>query len=265
MITSTANPRVKAIRALRRRKERDARAVAYIEGIRPILTAIDAGAAIDTLIIAPDLLTSPRARDAVARATNEGIPALEVTPAVFRSLSDRDGPQGLAAVIRQRWTTLDDHTLEDGDRWVALTAVADPGNLGTILRTCDAAAAEGVILLEASADPYDPTALRASTGAVFTRRLVRATWPDFTAWARRESATVTATADNAPTPYRGANYGPRSIILMGSEREGLTADQQAFCDQTVAIPMRGSADSLNLAVATALVLYELLAQHESAG
>ncbi len=110
---------------------------------------------------------------------------------------------------------------------------------------------------------HDPTALRASTGAVFTRRLVRADWVSFAAWARREGATVVGAAAGAETPYRGADYGSRSVVLMGSEREGLSPEQREFCDRTVAIPMLGTADSLNLAVATALVLYELVAQRET--
>ncbi len=263
MITSTSNDRVKAIRALKRRKERDARGLAYVEGIRAVLTAIESDADIALLVIAPDLLTSATARAALQRANTEGIELLEVSRQVFDSLSNRDGPQGLAAVICQRWRPLDSVTLEDGDRWLALTAVQDPGNLGTILRTADASGATGVILLESGADPWDPTAIRASTGAVFTQHLVRADWASFTAWASASGATVVGATDDAKTTYRGADYGSRTVVLLGSEREGLTEAQRDFCNALVAIPMRGSVDSLNLGVAASLVAYEVMHQREA--
>jgi TrmH family RNA methyltransferase len=263
MITSTANNRIRSIRALKRRKERDERGLAYVEGIRSVLSAIESGADIALLLVAPDQLTSERAREAVAAAEATGIERIDVSRKVFESLSNRDGPQGIAAVIRQHWRALRSVELEDGERWVALTAVQDPGNLGTILRTADAAGATGVILLEIGADPWDRTAMRASTGAVFTQQIVRADWKSFIEWARESGATVVGAADNSETHYRGADYGPRTILLMGSEREGLSATQQAFCARRVAIPMRGSVDSLNLGVAASLVLYEVMHQRES--
>lgn len=263
MITSTANARVRSIRALKRRRERDERGLAYVEGIRSVLGAIESEADIALIVVAPDLLTSDRAREAVATAEATGIERLEVSRQVFESLSSRDGPQGIAAVIRQRWRKLKSVELEDGDRWVVLTAIQDPGNLGTILRTADAAGATGVILLEAGADPWDRTAMRASTGAVFTQQLARADWPTFIAWARAAGATVVGAADDADTSYRGADYGSHTLLLMGSEREGLNEAQRAFCDQLVAIPMQGSVDSLNLGVATSLVLYEVMHQREA--
>jgi RNA methyltransferase, TrmH family len=263
MITSTGNERVRAIRGLRRRKDRDERGLAYVEGIRAVLGAIEAGADIALLVVAPDQLTSDRALQALATAEATGIERLDVSQKVFESISDRDGPQGLGAVIRQRWRSLRSVELEDGDRWIALTAVQDPGNLGTVLRTADATGAIGVILLEAGADPWDRTAMRASTGAVFTRQLVRSDWASFAEWAREAGATVVGATDDAETSYRDADYGMRTVLLMGSEREGLNADQKAFCDQLVAIPMRGSVDSLNLGVAASLVLYELMHQREA--
>jgi RNA methyltransferase, TrmH family len=263
MITSTANERVKAIRALKRRKERDARGLAYVEGIRAVIGAIESDADIALLVTSPELLTSARAEEALDRATAARVERLDLSRKVFESISNRDGPQGIGAVIRQRFRSLRAVELEERDRWVVLTATQDPGNLGTILRSADASGATGLILLEGGTDPWDPTAMRASTGAVFTQQLVRTEWAPFAAWARETIATVVGTADGAETPYRGADYGSPTLILMGSEREGLSADQQEFCDRLVAIPMRGGADSLNLGVATSLVLYEVLHQREA--
>lgn len=262
IITSTANARVKLIRGLRARREREHTGLAWVEGIRPTVEALQLNATIDTLVVAPDLLTSDFARDAVDVARVEGIDIMEVTNAVFRSLSDRDGPQGLGAIIRQQWLSLPDIRLAEGDRWVALASVADPGNLGTILRTCDGSDAEGVILLDTSTDPYDPAAMRASMGAVFSRRLVRASFEAFAEWTRAEGATVVGASDRAPETYREADYGARTVLLMGSEREGLTTEQQTLCDRMVSIPMRGRSDSLNLGIATAILLYEVLDRRE---
>ena len=263
LITSTANARVKLIRALRTLREREHSGLAYVEGIRPTIEALQLHAPIDLLVVAPDLLTSDFARDALDAALADGVEVMEVSSAVFRSISDRDGPQGLGAIVRQQWLSLPDVRLAEGDRWVALASVADPGNLGTILRTCDGSDAEGVILLDTSTDPYDPAAMRASMGAVFSRRLVRTSFEAFAEWARGERATVVGASDRAPETYREADYGARTVLLMGSEREGLTTEQQTLCDRMVSIPMLGRADSLNLAVATAILLYEVLDRRDT--
>lgn len=265
MITSTSNSRVRDIRSLQRRKERDSRGLAYVEGIRTVLGALESDLGdVALLIVAPDLLTSDHALEAIKAAEQRRIERLDVSPEVFKTLSNRDGPQGLAAVVRQRWLSLRSLELEDGDIWIALTAVADPGNLGTILRTADAAGASGIILLENSTDPWAHSAMRASTGAIFTRHLVRAEWPAFIAWAREQSVTVVGATDDAESSYRDADYGSRTVLLMGSEREGLSAQQREACDRLVAIPMHGQVDSLNLGVAASLVLYEVLHQRQAA-
>lgn len=265
VITSTANERIKRIRALRMRKERDRSGLAYVEGIRTVTEAIQLAVPMEALVVSRDLLRSDVALNGVEQARERGVDVIEVTEPVFRSLSKRDGPQGLAAVVRQQWTALADVHPARGERWVALEETADAGNLGTLLRTCDAAGAEGAILLEHTTDPYDPVAMRASTGAIFTRRVVRASWEAFVAWARREGVTLVGTSDRGAQDYRAADYGERTVIVLGSERAGLSAERQAACDPVVRIPMTGRIDSLNLAVAGALVLYEVLHQRLAAG
>ena len=147
--------------------------------------------------------------------------------------------------------------------WIALDAAQDPGNLGTILRTGDAVGAAGVILLGHAADPYDPAALRASMGAVFSQRLVRANFEDLVRWKERNGAALIGTSDAAPTDYQAVRYPRPAILLMGSEREGLSQEQQAACDHLARIPMVGHSDSLNLAVATAVMLYEIFNQRRA--
>ena len=173
----------------------------------------------------------------------------------------RDGPQGLGAVLRQRTESLDQATPGGELYWVALDAAQDPGNIGAILRTSDAVGGAGLILLGNAADPYDPAAVRASMGALFAQRVVRADWDTFVAWKQQHGVAVIGTSDKAEQDYRGASYPTPLVLLMGSEREGLSPAQQAVCDRMVRIPMVGRSDSLNLAVATAIVLYELFHQH----
>lgn len=260
MITSAANPIVKQIRALRQRKEREATGLCFVEGIRQVAEAIQSGAAVAQLLVAPELLASPFARELVAEQSAAGTPTLELGAAVFANLSQKDGPQGLAAVVRQRWVELANVRLEAPPGWVALVEPADPGNLGTIVRTADAVGMAGIFLIGPSADPYDPAALRASMGATFAMPLVRCEWAAFAAWQARHGAVLVGAADSAATHFQDVRYPQPLVLLMGSERQGLTPAQQARCAELVAIPMHGRADSLNLAVATGVLLYELLRQ-----
>jgi TrmH family RNA methyltransferase len=260
MITSSANPTIRQIRGLRQRKEREASGLFFIEGIRLVGEAVQLGAAIEALLVAPELLTSPFAHDIVDRQRAGGARIIEMGAAVFADLSQKDGPQGLAAVVRQRWIDLAEVRLGAPPGWVALVEPADPGNLGTILRTADAVGAAGVILLGSATDPYDPAALRASMGAIFAMQLARASFEGFAAWKRASGAFLIGAADSAPTDYQSSTYPQPLVLLMGSERQGLSAEQQGLCDLMVSLPMRGRSDSLNLAVATGVLLYELLSQ-----
>lgn len=229
-----------------------------VEGIRAVAEALDSAAEVEWLVAAPELLESDFARQLVARAAQRRVRVLEVSKAVFRALSRKDGPQGLALVGRQRWAALRGVRLEPGDVWVALSTPQDPGNVGTILRSCDATGVRGVALVGASADPYDPVALRASTGAAFTVQVARASWTELIEWVRREGATLIGAAGDGAVQYREADYSPPLVLLMGSEREGLPAEQRAACDVLVRLPMVGRVDSLNLAVATGVLLYEVV-------
>ncbi len=260
MISSTSNPRIKQIRGLRQRKARSESGLFFVEGIRLVLEAVQLGAPLETLVVAPELLSSTRAQELVQAQQRAGVPTLEVTAEVFQSLSAREGPQGLGAVLQQRWETLDHVQPGNELGWVALDAVQDPGNLGTILRTSDAVGCAGVILLDHTTDPYDPAAVRASMGAIFAQRLVRASFAEFAVWKQRHTVMVVGTSGAALHDYQAVKYVPPLVLLMGSERLGLAAEQQAVCDLMVRIPMVGRSDSLNLAVATGVMLYEVFNQ-----
>jgi TrmH family RNA methyltransferase len=260
MITSSANERIKQIRKLQERKERLESGLFYLEGLRIVGEALDSGAAVETLVVAPELLKSEFGQKLVEDQAQRGAAVLEVSADVFRRLALKDGPQGIAAVVRQNWLPLSQAKPVPGRPWIALDAVADPGNLGTILRSSDAAGGEGVILLDQSTDPYDPSAVRASMGALFDQKIVRASFEEFAAWQKSGDWALVGTSDKAEQDYHAYCYPPALVILMGSERQGLLPQHIALCDQLVSIPMLGKSDSLNLAVATAVVLYEVLNQ-----
>ncbi len=229
-----------------------------------VADAIRLGASIALLVYSPELLTNPRGHDLLAQQRRRGIPCLELAAKVFTSVvsgvSLKFGPQGLGAVVHQRWKPL--APILPGDRrcWVALDSVQDPGNLGTILRTCDAAGAAGIILIGQTTDPYDPSAVRASLGTIFSTTLIRSTFEELAVWSRRHGCLLIGTSGAAMYDYRSARYTSPVVLLMGSEHRGLSRERQALCDAVVRIPMAGHAESLNLAVATGVMLYEILHQ-----
>lgn len=261
LITSVSNNTVKKIRALRQRHVRLEQGSFFVEGIRIVAEAVQTGADVECLVVAPELLNSAFAHELITSLS--GIKRLDVSGQVFASLSSKQGPQGLAAVIKQRWGRLEELRLGPDDLWVALDAPQDPGNLGTIMRTADAVGAAGLVLIGNSADPYDPGTVRASMGSLFALQVVQTDLPSFLTWRQSCGATVVGTAGGGAVHYRQAVYKRPLLLLSGSERQGLPDELLNVCDQLVRIPMVGRCDSLNLAVATSVVLYEVFAQTKS--
>ncbi len=192
---------------------------------------------------------------------NGGTAAVEVSADVFRYFSLKDNPQGIAAAVHQRWHTLADvNILREGSLWLALDSIQNPGNLGTILRTGDAFGAEGVLLLDQSTDPYDPTAMRSSMGAVFSQKLVKVTLEELGTHLQVSPFTLVGASGDSPVDYYQVYYPDNLVLLMGSEREGLTEKHLQMCDYCVRIPMEGRSDSLNVSIAAAVILSEVFKQ-----
>ncbi|MDR3576245.1 MAG: RNA methyltransferase [Anaerolineaceae bacterium] len=260
MITSMANTQIKEIRKLHDRKYRRESGLFYGEGLRIVTEAIKQKVELSQLLVAPELLTSEFGLKLVEEQRAKGVPVLELSEFVFKSIAQKEGPQGIAGVFVQQKLKLDKITRGDNDLWVALDSVADPGNLGTILRTSDGVGGCGVILMDHSTDPYDPTTIRASMGAVFTQKIIETTFDEFAAWKKRLNFPLVGTSGAAQHDYHLTRYPPNLILLMGSEREGLNDQAIQLCDRLVSIPMVGQSDSLNLAVAAGVVLYEIFNQ-----
>ncbi len=255
-ITSVSNPLVKDVRALHQKKFRDAGKQFLAEGQKLVRDAIEAGWAIRTLIYGAQSVDDPAIGALAARTKASGGMVLEVTRQILEKISRRDNPQSVLGVFEQRLGKLSD-VGRDG-LWVALDRVRDPGNLGTILRTCDATGVQGVVLVGETCDPFSVEAVRATMGSLFHVPLVRAGESAFLGQAGLAPARLLGTHLDASIDYRDADYAQPLILLMGNEQQGLTAALAAACDQTLRIPMTGRADSLNLAVSTGLMIYEAL-------
>ncbi len=256
MIISRANPRIKEIRSLKEPKALKKSEFFYMEGLRIIGEAFEKKAGVQTLVVAPELLKAAYGTELIHQAENQGIEQLEVSADVFKSFAHKENPQGLAAIGIQRFAKLE--ALNAAEKViVALTEVADPGNLGTILRTADATGCGGIVLLGDCVSPYETGAMRASMGAIFSQPVVQTDFDSLLRWKKAQGCRLIGTADSAQLDYAAVDYAGPLILLMGSERQGLSDAVTAACDQMARIPMMGSSDSLNLAVATGVMLYQI--------
>jgi len=241
IITSLTNPRVKAAAALAHRKHREAAGGLFLlEGEALVARAVEAGFEVVELWHSERLPAIP-ARE-----------SMEVAPAIIGKITGKDNPQEVVGVLRQRWAEL---PAALKGLWLALDRPRDPGNLGTIIRTADAVACAGVVLIGEATDPYSQECVRATSGSIANVPLVRCTEQAFVAWAAGRE--VVGTAGSATLDYRQAKVGTDAVVLLGSESDGLTPGLTAACARLVRIPMWGRTESLNLAVSTGVMLYEV--------
>jgi TrmH family RNA methyltransferase len=269
-LTSRSNPKIKQVRyLLGQRKERERSGLFVAEGIRHVGEAVAAHARIEYICYAPDLLNSDFAYKVVDEQAQNGIPCLAVDGDTFTGMAGKENPQGILAVIHIPQLKLDWLTAKDFPWGVALVAPQDPGNIGAVLRTIDAVGASGLLLLndptnkQYSSDPYHPSCVRASMGSIFWYPLILANFSDFIHWGTANGIMIYGTSAHAAQDYRQIERFERPLVLlMGSEREGLTASQSAMCDVMLRIPMQGRVTSLNLAIATGLMLYTIFDQIE---
>ena len=254
-ITSLANPTVKAVRALHLRKAREETGLFLAEGLKIVTEAVETGHAPRILLYGRDAADHPLLRQAALAARAAGGEVVEVSREILEKVSRRENPQAVVGVFAQAFTPLEAIEPRSAACWVALQAVRDPGNLGTVVRTADAAGCGGVILVGDCCDPYSVEAVRATMGSIFAVKIARASVDEFMFWRKIWPGVVVGTHLSATTDYRAADYRRPVMILMGNEQAGLPDDLAALCDVTVKIPIRGRADSLNLAVATGIMIY----------
>lgn len=254
-ITSLTNPTVKAARALHMRKAREESGRFLAEGLKIVTEAVALGRTPRILLYSADAAAHQLLRRALAATEAAGGEGIEVSREILGKISRRDNPQTVLAVFDQAFAALADLEPQAGRCWVALQEVRDPGNLGTVIRTADAAGCGGVILIGDCCDPYSVEAVRATMGSVFAVPIAKASVDQFLAWRQRWPGQVVGALLTATTDFRAAAYQSPTLILMGNEQAGLPPELAVACDVTVKIPMRGRADSLNLAVATGIMIY----------
>ncbi|MFC4294829.1 TrmH family RNA methyltransferase [Novosphingobium tardum] len=258
-ITGYSNPTVKFARSLREKKHRKREGRFLAEGLRLLTDARESGYLPELLLMAEgrephDLLTL---LEGDVLAAGGDVVTLPVD--VLAKITGKENPQSVAGVYAEIGRSLGDPDRAAAPLFLVAQALRDPGNLGTMLRTADAVGAGGLILIDDCADPFSVEAVRASMGAVFTVPLVQTAWVPFIAWLRSGPGQLVAASLREPHDYRAAPYAAPCFLLVGNESRGLPESYEAACDLRVKIPMHGRADSLNAAVAAAVLAYEALA------
>jgi len=257
-ITGFSNPLVKRVRSLREKKFRKAEGLFLAEGLRILTEAREEGVLPEMLFHAGS--AHPLAADLIAAMEAAGGDVIETSPDILAKISGKDNPQAVVGVYRDRLTPLAKLDRAKADIWIVAQSLRDPGNLGTILRTGDAVGAGGLILIDDCVDPFSVESVRASMGALFTQSITQARWGEFTAWLRAGPGELIGTSLKAAQDYQEPRYHGPSFLLVGNEAQGLPETYEAECDLLVKMPMMGKADSLNAAVACAVMAYELLNQ-----
>lgn len=258
-ITGFSNPTVKFLRSLRDKKHRRRERRFLAEGLRLLTDARGSGIVPEMLVMAEGRDPHPLADALESAVAGAGGEIVETSPDILAKITGKANPQTIAGVFAEFDTSLSELDRTAAPIWLVAQALRDPGNLGTMLRTGDAVGAGGLILIDDCADPFSVEAVRASMGAVFTQRIAQARWEDFLPWLRGGEGQLVAASLRDAVPYRGAPYARPCFILVGNESRGLPEEYEAACDLRVTMPMRGRADSLNAAVAGAVLAYEVLA------
>jgi TrmH family RNA methyltransferase len=263
LIQTASDPRFQHLRSLQTPQGRARTGLYLIEGIRHVARAVEEHAPIQSFFFAPAALSNPFGQKLARKLRQSGIQDTRLAPNLYRDLTLAAEPQGLGAVVRQNWLSI--RNLRPAGRrfWLAVESIDSPGNLGTIIRTAEATGAAGIVVIGGGADPYDPAAIRASMGSLFSQRLVRCSVREFTDWAKAFDVALVGSSPAGLLDYRSFRCPWPAALLVGSEKHGLSAQIAEACDFMVRIPMLGRGDSINAAVAAGILLYEMFDQRRA--
>jgi TrmH family RNA methyltransferase len=262
IITSVQNPRVKNLVKLRDRGPRDEQGVFLVEGFRALTRALDRGVRPRELFVCREWFLGENEDALIARCREVGADVVELGRHAFAKAAYRDRPEGLLAVVDQWHTALGDLQLDDPPFLLVVESIEKPGNLGTILRSADAAGIDAVIVCDPVTDLFNPNVVRSSTGVLFAVAVALTTTDETIAYLRARQIRTVATTPGATQLYSAADLRGPLALVMGSEQFGLGAAWLAACDESVRIPMAGQADSLNVAMATIVTLFEAVRQRQ---
>ncbi len=259
IITGYSNPTVKFVRSLREKKYRRLERKFLAEGLRLLTDAREGGRLPEILLMAQGREGHPLLDELETLVDAAGGEVIELPVDILAKVTGKENPQAVAGVFAEWDTSIQAVERHAAPLWLVAHAMRDPGNLGTMLRTADAVGAGGLILIDDCVDPFSVEAVRASMGAIFTQKLAQARWDEFNAWLRAGEGQLVAASLREAVPYRGAPYAAPCFVMVGNESRGLPEDYEMACDLRVTMPMKGRADSLNAAVAAAVLSYEVLA------
>jgi len=259
LITGFSNPTVKFLRSLRDKKHRKREGKFLAEGLRLLTDARASGRLPELLVMARGRDEHPLLAALEVDVIAAGGEVIETDEEILAKVTGKDNPQAVAGVFAEFDTSLARLDRSTAPLWLVAQAMRDPGNLGTMLRTCDAVGAGGLVLLDDCADPFSVEAVRASMGAIFTQTVARARWEEFLPWLRGAPGQLVAASLREAVPYRGAPYASPCFLMVGNESRGLPEEYEMACDLRVTIPMKGRADSLNAAIAAAVMAFQVRA------
>jgi TrmH family RNA methyltransferase len=259
-VTSAANPSVKRLKSLADKKARRLEGLFLAEGLRICTEALEAGHMPTLLAVTAQAEAHPLGARLIAASLNARAQVMRVTPILMSRITGKENAGGVAAAYPIPDTSLSQINIASAPLWLAGETIRDPGNIGTMLRTCDATGAGGLILIDSCADPFSPEAVRASMGAVFSRKIVQTSGTLFFDFASAHGPVIGTALEGRTIDYRAHHFKPPSFLLMGNEQAGLPSSYAAQCNTLVKLPMHGTADSLNVAVCAGVLLYHALDQ-----
>ena len=257
VVSNSRDPRFLTLRSLQTEQGRSRTELYIIEGIRHLARAVEHCAQIDSVFLDPSVLSNPFGQKLARRLLQQGVPGIRLSRELYRDLTLATEPQGIGAVLKQNWLSLKHIPATRNSLWLAVESIESPGNLGTIIRTAEAAGVTGVLILSPNCDPYNPATVRATMGSLFSQKLVRCSVPEFNRWTISNGVSVIASSPNGLIDFKALVYRFPIALIVGSEQRGLSDQLLEAANFVVRIPMRGGCDSLNAAVAAGVLLFEL--------
>jgi RNA methyltransferase, TrmH family len=221
VVSSPRDPRFLALRSLQTPQGRSRTKLFIIEGIRHLARAVEHCAPIDSVFLEPSVLSNPFGQKLARRLRQKGVPGIRLSRGLYRDLTLATEPQGIGAVLKQKWFPLEQLHAPRNSLWLAVESIESPGNLGTIIRTAEAAGVSGVLILNPDCDPHDPATIRATMESLFSQKLVRCSVPEFKCWAKSNGVSVVASAPSGPMNCKALAYRFPTAIIVGSEKQGL--------------------------------------------
>ena len=260
LISNVHDPRFLTLRSLHTPQGRSRTGRYIIEGIRHLARAVEHNAPIESVFLDPSVLCNPFGQKLAHRLRKRGIPSIRLSQQLYRVMTLAAEPQGIGAVLLQQWTSLQQLRMKRNSLWLAVESIESPGNLGTMIRTAEAAGASGIFMLSPDCDPYDPATVRATMGSLFSQKLVKCLPREFIDWTNSNGVTVVASSPAGLMDYKALHYRFPTVLVIGNEKRGLSEELIGAADFIVRIPMRGNCDSINAAVAAGVLLFEMASQ-----